>query len=553
MASSSPAAPRRSYQWSSPQRSQILAELIDDDRNSEARHRQKLEAAKREHDRVREEAERVIIEHQKREERQRLLEEKRKEEERIRLEEQIAAERLKLLALKDKKVEIPDVPPETQASKAQTSAAETPGKPTPPASQPSPAPQANGTTAAQPKASPLSNLLNQSPAQSQPASSSPLASAKSGVATTNGPASTQTSPLGSGNNLFGTGPQINGMSGATAQPKPAPATAPTSTATPPPQPTVDRYTVIHQNLKALRKSMKDQLVQNSALKARMGDMRREIVKSMGQLTNGAGANKKQQEKIRNSLREAMANQVQSQLVDPGLFTLEPRNPVQGATRNEPQLPSLFLYLINIFAKAAIKQFIVEGGANPETADPIGVMVAFTFSDAEFHWRGASLIDILIAKFRIVCPVLFGYRGSEKTEQGRARLGWWKDESGRWIDDQSHMNRMMGLGSGFAAISLRKFGKSSKKNPYPPRNYWTAMAKIVNTPSAEISNTQCLVLKAMIENYEQRFIEFYGTAAIAALKTALIDFPARAPTKSSAVSSLEVVAQLLKRSTGLSLA
>jgi nucleoporin GLE1 len=77
-----------------------------------------------------------------------------------------------------------------------------------------------------------------------------------------------------------------------------------------------------------------------------------------------------------------------------------------------------------------------------------------------------------------------------------------------------------------------------------------MSRIVNTPSAEISNTQCVVLKAMVETYEQKFIEFYGTAALAALRTALIEFPARAPHKSAAVNSLEVLAQLLKRDTGL---
>jgi len=251
------------------------------------------------------------------------------------------------------------------------------------------------------------------------------------------------------------------------------------------------------------------------------------------------------------LQEALENAPGSILIDPGMFTLEPRSPVAGAAHNEDQLPSLFFYLINIFTKATIKQFIVETGANPETADPIGVTIATVFSNADFHWRGASMIDILMAKFRIVCPVLFGYRGSEKTEQGRARLGWWK-QNGQWIDEQSHMNRMMGIGAGFASVALRNFGKSTRQNPYPPRHYWAALARIVNTPPAEISNTQCLVLKAMIENYEQKFFQFYGDAAIAALRAALVEFPAKAPQKSPAVNSLEVVAKSLKKETGLAL-
>lgn len=257
----------------------------------------------------------------------------------------------------------------------------------------------------------------------------------------------------------------------------------------------------------------------------------------------------QQQKILQLLREALSNQVQSQPMDPNNFLLKPRNPVEGASRNDPTLPSIFLYLINIFAKAAIAQFINEAGARPETADPVGICVAATLSDPDFLWRGESFMDMLLAKFRIVCPVLFGYRGSEKTEQGRQRLGWWKD-SGRWVAEQQHMDRMTGLGAGFAAISLRNFAVSKKTNPFPPREYWAAMARIVNTPSAEISNTQCVVLKAMVENYEQKFIEFYGTAGVAALRTALLEFPARAPQKSAAVNSLEVLAQLLRKDTGL---
>lgn len=53
-----------------------------------------------------------------------------------------------------------------------------------------------------------------------------------------------------------------------------------------PAPTADRYVEIHKKLKELRKFMMEQAKTNTALKSRMGDMRREIRKSMGQLTTG---------------------------------------------------------------------------------------------------------------------------------------------------------------------------------------------------------------------------------------------------------------------------
>ena len=53
----------------------------------------------------------------------------------------------------------------------------------------------------------------------------------------------------------------------------------------------ERFREIHRKLKELRKYMADQARQNTTLKDRMGDMRREIKKSVGQLTEGKGANK----------------------------------------------------------------------------------------------------------------------------------------------------------------------------------------------------------------------------------------------------------------------
>lgn len=54
-----------------------------------------------------------------------------------------------------------------------------------------------------------------------------------------------------------------------------------------------RYLEIHRALKELRKFMTTQAKQNAQLKGAMGDMRREIRKSVGQLRDGKGANRVQ--------------------------------------------------------------------------------------------------------------------------------------------------------------------------------------------------------------------------------------------------------------------
>lgn len=232
--------------------------------------------------------------------------------------------------------------------------------------------------------------------------------------------------------------------------------------------------------------------------------------------------------------------------------LQPREPVEGAAHNEAQLPSLFLYLMNIMSKAAISQFISESGATTRTADSIGQALAKIYSEQDLLWRGKPLIDLLIAKYRVMCPVLFGFRGNDRMEQGRARVGWLKDDSGRWISEQEHSDRMTGLGAGFAAMTLRDFSRVRRQNPWPPSAYWTALASILNTPPELISMTQCHVLKAMIADSEPRFISFYGNAAVAALRCALIDFPARVPEPSPASSALRVLAKTLSMHTGLNL-
>lgn len=232
------------------------------------------------------------------------------------------------------------------------------------------------------------------------------------------------------------------------------------------------------------------------------------------------------------------------------FVVSPGEPVEGVPNNDATLPSLFIYFLNVCAKAIINQFISECGTNPQAADPIGVFTAHIFSHKEFQWRGQSLIDILMAKLRIVCPALFGVRGNDKTERGRMALGWKKDGPS-WISDQTHNDRMTGLGAGFASLSLRDFSKSTKANPYPPIHYWRALASIINTPANETSNTQYIVLRAMIMGHEQRILNFYGNAGIAALRLALVEFPKRAPKGAMAADTLLGMAEILRQN-GLAL-
>ncbi|KAL1843942.1 hypothetical protein VTK73DRAFT_2691 [Phialemonium thermophilum] len=304
MAGSSPAR-RDSQQWSSPQRTD-LSDIFCEDRNSEARHKLLLETAKREHERVRAEAERVYREHLQKEERQRLLEEERKEKERIRLEEQIAAERRRLQELKATRVPIPELPEpkpepvpqptagrEAAAAPAQPSqapaTAENQAQAAAPSSRPDPGPASSSRGPPAPDRIQDPTRVDAAPSLfARPTSSAAQAPPAQGTPPTTTQRSQPPPSVHSAQPLARqdtTAPQANGAPSSSSTTHAA--LGPSST------PAADRYLVVHRNLKELRKSMDLQLRTNAALKARLGDMRREIRKTVGQLTTGLGANRTQ--------------------------------------------------------------------------------------------------------------------------------------------------------------------------------------------------------------------------------------------------------------------
>ena len=230
---------------------------------------------------------------------------------------------------------------------------------------------------------------------------------------------------------------------------------------------------------------------------------------------------------------------------------EPQVDVSMFLASPPQVddrngPALLVYLLNIFAKAMIAQFIDEAGVKPIIADNLGTVASHIFALDNFRWKNISLVDILIAKFHVVCPILFGIYGDERTLEGKQRLGWWREEgSGAFVPEQRHFERMTGLGAGFAGISLKNYEKARAQNPYPDNHYWTSLARIINVPPQEITQTHFVVLKGMIENFEAKFVQFFGDAAIAALRLGLIELPKRSP-PSVAAKSLAGLVDVLKR-------
>lgn len=298
-----------------------------------------------------------------------------------------------------------------------------------------------------------------------------------------------------------------------------------------------RYLDIHANLKKFRKEFMAHAKADPKLKSQVGDMRRAMRTSVGQLTDSKekGANTKPTQRVRTTLLEA-TNNIPSPPVNltPYIY-IDSKLP---ATEIEASIPSLLLYLLSMLTKAVIAAFTSECAVNPKAAEPIGTLVAQIFASADLHVQlnpsdpnsTTSLISVLIAKLHVTCPVLFGITGDESTSAGRQALGWRREFANNDASQKSHVqetmhySRLVGLSAGFAAISLRNFAKTRLQNPYPPKHFWTSLANIVNTPPAQVQNSHLIVLKNMLEGGVERFLLFYGNVGVAALREALVILP-----------------------------
>jgi nucleoporin GLE1 len=335
------------------------------------------------------------------------------------------------------------------------------------------------------------------------------------------------------------------------------------------------YLDLHQRLKQMRAHVSEEVKRAPGLKNQLSDWRRTIHKCCGQLSKLATAEAKDTnkrvvstdilysdeyqfnntEQIQEIVQQLdAAAQVSEPSVDITHYLVQNEQP-PGAN---PQGPAVLLFLLNHLSKNVINQFMTESAVDSKSADSIGVLAVTIFARPQYLFNGQSLMDIFWAKYHKHCPVLFGISGSEKTGNGRLRLGWQRDGPNGFVTEQEHYQRMAGLGAGFAAITLRDFSKSKNKNPAPNRIYWQSLARIVDTPTQEVQPTHFVLIKAMINNYVPRIISTFGGAGIAALRQALIFFPnekgpqGESGNKITAVTAVQSMPVVLQRELHLTL-
>ena len=318
---------------------------------------------------------------------------------------------------------------------------------------------------------------------------------------------------------------------------------------------------VHRRLKTLRRDMREFAKQTPELKALVGDTRREIRKCLGQLIFDNAANKAPTDNLRAVMRKARADTMTPR-IDVRDYIVEEwvppaTNPDGSPVVNtaDPRLPALFVYALNILSKAAVAQLQTEAASDPEMADPIGLLVARIFGDRDFCWGDRPLTDIVIAKFQVACPILFGVYSTAESGSDRWKkdLGWMLDgPEGRWESVSRYYERMAGLAGGFASIGLRQFSGERFLCPCPNYKYWATFHWILAVPAQRLTGGHNVMLKALVDGFEPRFLELFGSAALMALRVALIEFPNRAPPGTDCVREVRLLASQLERSNYLHL-
>ncbi|CAI7644660.1 unnamed protein product [Penicillium pancosmium] len=301
----------------------------------------------------------------------------------------------------------------------------------------------------------------------------------------------------------------------------------------------ERYIQLHQDLKKFRKwLLEDYGKQNPAFKKSAGLMRRNITKCVGQLRDGKGTNKKQTQDIRIELEQALT--VPEPTVDVRQFLAFPP---ENIAQTEQPVPALLIYGLHILSKKLISGLINEASLHPAHAEPIGIIAAQIFSMQNFMYNGIHMSDILWAKIRFICPALWGFNGNPNTEAGRDALGW-RRELGKHIGEQQHLDRMTAIGGGFAAITLRNFGKAQRQNPFPNTIFWSSIRKLLSIPTAEITDTHVMLIKSMLYNSGDRIIGFWGQFGVYILHRAIIDLPGSLP-HSMSVTQLKILRDIYR--------
>lgn len=291
-----------------------------------------------------------------------------------------------------------------------------------------------------------------------------------------------------------------------------------------------KYMELHRRMKEFWKPFKKECATpGNPMKALVGDLRRDMRKCISQVSTSRQDSKLIITKLRALF--ATARNAGGPTVDIRPFIISREIP-PISDDSQAQYPAILLYAFICFEKFVIKQFASEA-ANDDgrVTIELGAIAASLLMDKDLVWNGVPLIDLILAKYHSACPILFGVRGDMKTVDGMRRLGCFS--AGQQIPTNDYHERMLGLGRGFAAMSLRLVVAPA----IPLSEYWRLVARLCNTPEDAIYTGHFYVLKGLVRDHVKKIVQLYGRPGMALLRYACSAFPKRAPARAKAAAGI----------------
>ncbi|SMN22805.1 similar to Saccharomyces cerevisiae YDL207W GLE1 Cytoplasmic nucleoporin required for polyadenylated RNA export [Maudiozyma saulgeensis] len=211
---------------------------------------------------------------------------------------------------------------------------------------------------------------------------------------------------------------------------------------------------------------------------------------------------KEQKKILSSHRRKI-NPKFGQLTNSNQQLIAVANELDNLISQTTAQPLMFKWILNFVAKAIVHQAENEVRVKPESALPLAKLALYLIQ------KFPDLKELLMARFVKKCPFVIGYTCSIETENGRTAMGWKRNSENKWEASTSYDERIGGMVTLFSVITRLDTMIPGSQNPWPLEYSWMMLARIANTPVAQLTNVHFIVLGSWWDAAALQFLQQYG--------------------------------------------
>jgi nucleoporin GLE1 len=204
--------------------------------------------------------------------------------------------------------------------------------------------------------------------------------------------------------------------------------------------------------------------------------------------------------------------------------MESKNEIEAILNEAQQFnPLVYQWLLNFFCKCIVSQAETETIVSPQSAVSIGMLAVLITA---MH---PDTFEFMMARFVKKCPQIIGYSCSIDTEEGRKRMGYRRNEQGKWEEDTQYSERISGMTSVWAIMTSARLS-GSRVQHYPISLAWAFLARHVNRPVDQTRDADFAAVAAWWDMSAEKLITAYGRQGTKLLNLAWDDWTAAVANK-----------------------